>query len=86
MYKLYDSVDVVIKTGDKEIEIPYLKSDTIYYSHNTRDYVEGKLIIEGETDNGVKVSMNDIDCKLYKDGTLKGEKYGFTIEGRVKEG
>lgn len=80
-----DCKDFAIKIGDNEIELPYLNSDYIWYNNNSKDYIDCKLELKYETKNGIRVSMNDIHCKLYKDGTVIGKKYGFTIKGNVKE-
>lgn len=79
-----DCKNFAIKIGDNEIELPYLYSDSILFKNKSKDYIDCNLEIKYETKNGIRVSMNDIRCKLYKDGNVIGEKYGLRIQGNVK--
>lgn len=76
--------EVVLKCGDKEMT--YQLSDDVDFKIQKKDYVEGKISFRGETENGTRVLIENANCKVYEDGTIKGESHGFTITGNVKEG
>lgn len=50
-----------------------------------KDYIKGKLTLDGELEDGTCVTYKDIQVNIYKNGQLKGETEEFSIEGKIKE-